>query len=50
MADLDPKFETRAELEAWLIMARQETRKKPGLKLPIRRVTLAHGHLVEEAK
>ena len=44
----DLTFETRAELEAWLIMARQETRKKPGMKLPIRRVTLAHSHLIGE--
>lgn len=50
MADIDPKFETRAELVAWAqVLARY---REPGRKEmlatleTIRRVTLAHSHLI----
>lgn len=49
MADLDPKFETRAELEAWAAKLMQDAASSdaqiPALGI-IQRVTLAHSHLI----
>ena len=52
VADLDPKFETRAELEAWAAQTARAA-AETGWRLAmsdaldtIRRVTLAHSHLI----
>lgn len=48
----DPVFETRAELEAWASASAHSAGSDPKLQLAvlgtIRRVTLAHAHLLSE--
>ena len=48
----DPKFETRAELEAWAMALAEDTEPSRAAMLSaldtIRRVTLAHSHLIGE--
>ena len=54
MADLDPKFETRAELEAWAAQTARVVAEtgwhisRAAAVVKIRRVTMAHSHLIGE--
>ena len=54
VADLDPKFETRAELEAWAAQTARVVAEtgwhisRAAAVVKIRRVTMAHSHLIGE--